>query len=74
MTDRLSHLKLAMDLGFNLGQGKKVDLSEMADKHLTKECPRCEGSGKLQVWDHETDGTGRIEMCPDCKGTGRVPA
>ena len=48
MTDRLSHLKLAMDLGFQLGQGKKVDLNEMADKHLTKECPRCEGRGRVE--------------------------
>lgn len=72
MTDRLSHLKLAMDLGFQLGQGKKVDLSEMADKHLTKECPRCGGRG-YRLW-RNADGTKRTSDCATCGGTRRVPA
>jgi len=88
MTDRLSHLKLAMDVGFQLGQGKKVDLSEMADKHLTKECPRCQGHGEIpeggETWEdtycvqhgyatRETRGCDNYDECPDCEGTGRVP-
>ena len=88
MSDRLGHLKLAMDLGFQLGQGKKVDLSEMADKHLTKECPRCEGHGELpeggQFWEddysnqqgfatRDSRGCDNYDECPDCDGTGRVP-
>ena len=82
MTDRLSHLKLALDLGFQLGQGKKVDLREMADKHLTKECPRCEGHRVVEVerdrLDPEDEPAGTLVTvlidCPNCKGTGRVPA
>ncbi|MCK4511290.1 hypothetical protein KAW64_06095 [bacterium] len=67
MTDGLRHLDTALELGRQLGRGEKV--------RLTKECPRCEGSGKLQVWDYKTpDGAGRVEVCPDCKGTGRIPA
>ena len=72
MTDRLSQLQLAMDLGFQLGQGKKVDLGELADKHLTKECPDCGGHGV--VGDTESYvGITVVGDCERCKGTGRVP-
>ena len=86
MTDRLSHLKLAMDLGFQLGQGKKVDLSEMADKHLTKDCPDCGGTGECpdnadfggecdngKVGGDAGERPWEIEDCPKCDGTGECP-
>ena len=38
MTDRLGHLKLAMNLGFKLGQGKKNALNEaLAERDAEKD-------------------------------------
>ena len=87
MTDRLSHVMLALDLGYQLGQGKKVDLNELADKHLTKECPRCQAHPQDCPNSVEFGGTcdnGKIggdagerpweeEDCPVCDGEGRCP-
>ena len=81
MTDGLRHLDMALELGRQLGRGEKV--------RLTKECPRCEGHGELpeggQFWEDdysnqrgyatsESRGCDNYEVCPDCKGTGRIPA
>ena len=46
-------------------------------KQTIPECPRCEGSGRLQdaYWtcgDPECCGSGDID-CPDCDGTGYTP-
>jgi len=68
MTDGLRHLDMALELGRQLGRGETV--------RLTKECPRCEGSGKVLEGDVDMEGAlvGLRVTCPDCKATGRVPA
>jgi len=39
---------------------------------ITKDCPNCDGTGCIPVF-----GKGKLmvklEMCPECRGKGRVP-
>lgn len=43
----------------------------MTDADATKDCPRCEGSGKYA--DPQRGPLVQV-TCPSCEGSGRVPA
>lgn len=51
-------------------KGKK-QLTDRQIYILRRECPECEGRGKIDCYDHSY-GSGGWEDCSSCKGTGKI--
>jgi len=75
VVDREDLIELIYQSRLSLGKGAKgfADYCEKTylPKEPTKTCTKCEGNGRwMVVGALETHG--KWEICPDCKGTGKV--